>query len=459
MWTRRIPWTRALAAPGSPSARTDARRTAAAGLLALAIIARVVANVASADGALWDFVNIYNTADRVWHHEWTNLYHSLSAINGHPPYGKPQRGFDYIGFPLSALLFGPLGAFRPRTALLAFKLFCAFCFGAGVAVLYRGFVAPAAGERPGAWTLPVVLASLLLFEPAWFLFAIGGQATAVAFLFLALFSRTYVAGNTWLAAACYCAAVLFKPFLAPGLLLVVPAGDWRLLRALVTCFAVAGLISLAAFGLQVHLEWLHMVQRWSTAWAENWWNNAAIFGVLAGFWKYLGDVRYWVTDRTIPPALLAIKAAWTIVTVAAFVVWARVVRSRGPALVTDREELIVLPVLLPLVLSAMVWPHYLVFALVVAAVAVRHWRELPHGARALVLLLVLSGTHMNHWFIAFVGRHVTINTVPEVLAFTVLSASSVLCALALALALRFAGPRPAPPEVVSPEPAALVPAR
>src|SRR5262245_28590466 len=186
----------------------DVRRRSLPRALVALIAVRLLWNIASDEGMSWDFINFYNAGERIVHWRIAELYRAPRPIGG----GEIGPGrLDYVGVPISAILFAPFGGLPGRAALVALKTACALAFGLGLIVVYRY-----GGDRCGSlWSpdvaLTLYLLLILFFEPFWFVFTIGGQATPFIFLLLALLVPLYTEGRAGPAAICLSAAILLKP--------------------------------------------------------------------------------------------------------------------------------------------------------------------------------------------------------------------------------------------------------
>lgn len=399
-------------------------------LLAL-IAARLVISVASGTGYYWDFVNFYNTGSRMYHGEGVDLYHVAAPIAGRPPMGSSR--FEYVGFPLSAYVFAPLGALAPRPALLAFKAACAACFALGLVVLFRHFrLFLGDGWQPDqdlSWCLLLIL----LFEPLWSVFVIGGQATPLVFLLLAVFLRSYTSDRLWLAAACLSAAALIKPFVGVMVVVFVMAGDWQLLLRLAGCVAVEAAASLLLFGWQPHLEWFHIVLKESSRWAVPWWGNCSLLAFFGNFWLYGGRPEFGLPP--VPPMFAGLQVVAKIGLMATFLWLVRSARAAHFSPEEKRNYYVFLAVLFPLFLSTVVWTHYLAFLLIPLLFLLVRYRSLPKYVRVLTVLILISTVRANFWpIMPYMLDAIPVHTVLAKAAVGVYGSGTLILTLILLLA-------------------------
>lgn len=431
----------------------DRRYYVASALLFGLILARLAYLAPSTAGIKWDFVNYYNTGCRVWHGEWASLYRSTEPIAGRPPLGDVKEGqLEYAGFPLSALFFGPLGAFEPQRAIVTYKAACGIAFLVAMALLYTHFFgatragsrsdgrrtavasaegrchedtegvgefrgriqksaptpplpygrgsdtsgsAPAEMHAATPRSLALFLLLALLFEPFWFCFVIGGQSTPMAFLFVVLFLRLYVAGRCAAAAFCFSIAALLKPVLAPAALVLFVAMQWRLLAWTAAIGAVEALLSLAVFGWDAHREWYEVFSRQATRWAVPWWNNASPLAFFANFWLYGPDPQFGLRPK--PQSMAMLLKALKLLLVGLFAWRAWTVRASAVNDAEKRRQLVMLGIVFSLCFTQVSWPHYLVFLLIPIVYVATRYAALPLGGRVLAWLIVLSTFRAEHY--------------------------------------------------------------
>ncbi len=355
-----------------------------------ALALRLAWHLASGAGMYWDFINFYNAGRRLVGGRSAELYAAVDPLFDEPR--LPEGMLSYVGFPISALLFGPLGFFGPRLALFAFKVACSVAAGLGVAVMVRhvrvtalqGWSAPAAQLA--------LCAALVIWEPFWFALTIGGQGTVLAFPLFALAVTLHAERRDWAAGICLALAMLLKPFLAPIGLLIVLVRAWRLLFSVTVSLALLAVASLVLFGWPLHLQWLQAVMQQAARWELPWWINASIATPAITPWvEGISSMR-----PVVPMPVLASRLTVAIRLVAAAVVLARAwtVSRRGDDRDT-REQTLLLGLVLSLCASNVIWSHYLLFVLVPWLVLAARAPRLDRHGQVLVLLLLVSMARAN----------------------------------------------------------------
>lgn len=361
------------------------RRYAQLALVALLAV-RLTWNLASGAGMFWDFINFYGAGRRIFNGDFASLYQAPAPIRDEPPIG-PGR-LDYVGFPISAFVFAPLGGLQPKAALATFKTACALFFGLGLLVLYR-YCRDRFGDLwLGDASSSLYLLLILLFAPIWFVFVIGGQATPLIFMLLAILISAYTAGRLWLSAVCISIGILLKPVLALMALIFLVAGAWPLLARLAACLIAEGALSWLVFGWRPHREWLEMVAQESTRWAIPWWNNSSILGAAATFWIPKDDGQFGLL--TAPPAFGMVQIAFRVLLTLQFVWLIMRARRRDATTADRRQHQVCLAILFPLFFPSVVWPHYLAIVFLPLMVLLGHYARLPRTGRVLVVLTLMT---------------------------------------------------------------------
>jgi hypothetical protein len=343
---------------------------------------RSVRGVISDAGMNWDFANYYNVGARMLCGESENIYRYDSPVCGQAPVLNNRA--EYVGFPLSAYLFTPLGAFSPRTSIAIFKAFCALCYAAGFTLLYLHFARRAASGKRFDLHPIIYLFLILFFEPVWRIFPIGGQATAIAFLLLVLFLQAYTAKRYWLAAIFLSVAGLIKPFLGTVALAFLLARNWQFLAALVAATGVEALLSWFLFGWKSHVEWFKIVLQESSRWAIPWWYHTSIIGILNDVWNYLAH-----PESIWAPMPASLRVAQTICRIALIVVLVYAVRKQRLSDWPEDEKqhyLVCWGIVFALSFPGIVWVHYWAFLLIPLTYLFAQFYALPRSVQALALL-------------------------------------------------------------------------
>ena len=351
---------------------------------------RLAWHLASGAGMYWDFVNFYNAGRRLAEGRWADLYAAADPLFDEPR--LPDGVLTYVGFPISAIFFGPLGFFGPRLALLVFKASCAVAAAVGVGVVVRHLRDTAQEQWSSDTALLVLCAALLVWEPFWFALTVGGQGTVLAFPLFAAAFTLHAERRDVPAGVCLALALLLKPFLAPIGLLIVLARAWRLLGSVVVSGLTLALASVVLFGWPLHVQWMQAVMQESARWEMPWWITASLATPAITPWvEGMSSMR-----AVVPMPLLASRLALAIrlVAMAVVVLRAWTVFRRGDDR-TTREQTLLLGLVLSLCASNVIWSHYLLFVLVPWLVLAARAPRLDRVGQVLVFLLLVSVARAN----------------------------------------------------------------
>ena len=345
-------------------------------ILILLITLRVGVSVCLTAGMGWDFPNYYRVGTLLLNGQEEDLY-QVNVSGG------------IVGFPISSYLFAPLGMFAPRQSLLFFKAQAALLFAAALFLLFRSIQESGIAVQDKGAMLSAFLLSCLFYEPFWFVFAAGGQSTPFAMFLLVIFYRFYLKGQDWWAALCLSGATLIKPVLAPAALIFVFAGDLRLLRNLMVWLSLAAMASVLLLGWPLHREWLELLISTALSELPPWWNNSSVWGVFYSVWsiKHGGSLDA-------PEKMQGVSLGIILILKALITVWmfrlVHVVKTQNLERQEVRHHLVSLAILFALVLSDIVWPHYLAFLFVPLIFLIVAANRLPLSPRALVWLILIS---------------------------------------------------------------------
>jgi hypothetical protein len=186
--------------------------------------------------------------------------------------------------PFIASLFRPFAMLPYAWAYLAWLVFSAALYIAGLAVLFQT-VRLNAEDRKTGFLLALSLTSFLL--ETW----IGGQMSVVVFFIWVLFF--WCLEKQWrFLAGCVLALCLFKPTLVALPALMLLAGRrWRVVGGLATGGIAMAALSVATVGLDGCLAWLRALPMFGNTVAATGqsWNRAKDAGIVAFFEQLLGN--------------------------------------------------------------------------------------------------------------------------------------------------------------------------
>ena len=363
----------------------DIHRRLAIGFTAIIAVAATIGIVVPA-GPGWDFANFYDTGRRVLAWQIADLYDASSLVAG----SSPQGGMAYWGAPLSALLFAPLGLLAPGAALVVFKLLGTAAFFVALWILYRHNRSFVDQSEEAQWRFAATYAgAVLLFQPFWSVYRVGGQTTPIILLLLAVAMIGHIRDRPWLTSGCLVAAVAIKPAFVIALVALSLLGGWRTIRAAAAWGACWGLASVLLLGWQVHLSFLD-VMREGLGNSYSWLYNSSLY-VAADNLKLSASPP--VSPSLVGGAVVLIKLSMLVLL--GWLVWRS--RHRELPAIGRRHFDFLLALTFCLLLSQTVWEHYLALLFPLLAYVVAVSRQFSRGAMALITAI----------FILSIGQNVT----------------------------------------------------
>jgi uncharacterized membrane protein len=355
----------------------------ALGLIVVCVVAALV--IPAGEG--WDFANFYDTGRRVAAGQLRDIYDPTSLIAGAEPQGK----MAFWGAPASAWLYVPLSFLPPDAAMIAFKLIAVLATTAALVLLYRLTREFVEDEPEARARFAVLFAFLvLLFQPFWTIYRVGGQTTPMALLLLVLAMTTYVRERYLAAAVWLVLMVLVKPaFLVIPVFLALVSGR-RFLVSLVGVGAVAALGSIAIFGWPIHREFLEILRRGSEK-PSPWPFNSSVY-IVADAFRTIKDSIPVRGSGGLFPGLL--RVCLKLLVVGTFM--AIMIQSYRESWPPARRRLFnfLMAIAFCLLISQVVWEHYLALLFIPLAFLVAAWHRLDRGAHrhiaAILALCVLQ---------------------------------------------------------------------
>lgn len=361
---------------------------AAAIALSMAIVIAAIAGIAVPAGLGWDFANFYDTGRRVLAGQLVDIYDPTTLIGG----GATQADMAFWGTPLSAFLYVPLAWLGPKAALVAFKLAGTLAFLATLVILFREYRVFEDADRQWRYAARLALI-VLLFQPFWSVYRVGGQTTAFVLLLVTIAMIGHLRGGTWLTAGCLVAAVAIKPAFAflPASLGIL--AGWPLLRALAVCGTAAAAASVAVAGWPLHTVFLTVMREGLQA-SYSWEYNSALY--------VAADALTSNTPQAVDQSLLNQLVTGSRLLVLGLFAWlAWRLRSAELASRARRHLEFLLATALCLAISRTVWEHYLALLFPLIAYVTASARHLSRGAITLAAGIVVLAVFQNVTFTVF----------------------------------------------------------
>lgn len=365
----------------------EATRRLAIGFTAVIALA-AAAGILVPAGSGWDFANFYDTGRRILGWQIADLYDASSLVTG----GAPQGGMSFWGAPLSALLYAPLGWLPPGAALIAFKVVGTAAFFAALWILYRHNLSFVEETLEARWRFAAMYSgAVLLFQPFWSVYRVGGQTTPLVFLLLVVAMIAHIRDRTWLTAGCLVAAVAIKPAFLIAIVALGILGGWRMLLALTAWGVAWGLVSLLLLGWPVHLQFID-VMRDGLRYNYSWLYNSSLYTAAES-----------LKERESTPVSPFVNATVVVVkllmlSLFAWLAWWRRTRTALPA--ARRHFDFLLALTFCLALSQTVWEHYLALLFPLIAYVIASYRQFSRGALALIAVILAFSITQNVTFTA-----------------------------------------------------------
>lgn len=398
---------------GAPRVDGAARYRLAAVVFLFLIGFATLAGILVPAGLGWDFANFYDTGRRAAGWQIADLYDAGSLIGGEQPQGK----LSFWGAPISALFYVPLSLFSAERALLVFKLQnAAACFVALWLVFrkYRGFFE--GDHSPAIWRYAALfLGTILIFQPFWTIYRIGGQTTPTVFLLFTIALFCHAKERFRWAAICIVAALLIKPAFVFVLIPLCLVSGWKFLRETVAVSAASAITSVALLGWDIHVKFLAVMLSGMTN-AYPWLYNSSLF-VTGENLKLMAEPP--VSGPIIGLSAIALKVAIVVL----FVSLLRLARREDWPTVARRQFDFLMSLTFCLMVSQTVWEHYLEILFLPLAYLTAVSQTLSAGARLLLASIFAVSVGQNTVLVMFVDSRFSLDTVPELIAAGLLKSS------------------------------------
>jgi Glycosyltransferase family 87 len=357
-----------------------------AGWVACALIgAIVIYGLLKPWGIGLDFANFYDAGSKAALGEFTGLYDSHALIGGKPPLSN----MAFFSAPITSYLYAPMAMLPPHAALVLFKLVGTASMVVGLVLLYRQSAETATMGDAGLFGLFAVAA--FLFQPFWTIYRVGGQTTPIVFLLLVLAHGLFLRARGTAAALVLAAAVLVKPAFAPLAVLIFVMADNRFRVTAVAVGVVVGTLSLAIFGWPLHADFLDRIAAESSS-ALAPWKNSSPFTWIGAIFTPPGD---YLIAADVPPFLAHGMLALRVATVLALLWTLRWHLARPLAPTARRHAIYVTGLLLIVVLSPVIWAHYLTILFIPVAFLIAGRDALGRGVQIALGIAVAMSLFQN----------------------------------------------------------------
>lgn len=390
------------------------------------ILALVVEGILRPRGLTLDFANFYDAGQKARAGEFTGLYDPFATIAEQPPFGN----MSFFSAPLTSYFYIPLALLPPVLASMLFKLAGTLAQVLGLWLLYRTF-APLAGpaEEDRARFLALFAVAALLFQPFWVIYGVGGQTTPFVFLMLVLAYLALQRGWFGWMAVLMSLVVVIKPAFAPAaiLLFLVLPNRFRLVALI--CGLGFGFGSFWVFGSDLHRQFLALVLGETSGLLAPWRNSSPFSWIEPLF---VQPAEYDAPGH-LPVLVRQIETALRI-GVATLIIISLIRHRRGVLKVpADRHVIFASAMLLAIVLSPVVWAHYLTLLFIPLAALIALRRHLPGVAVALLAIAVVVAVGQNLILLKALIRVIGTDSTGAILALAVLKSLPAVLILMVAL--------------------------
>lgn len=373
-------------------------------LLAIIVLAALVGIVVPA-GLGWDFANFYDTGRRAAALQIADIYKPDTLIAG----VKPQGAMPFWGAPISAFFYAPLSLFSPEVALFLFKFQNTAAYFLALWLLYpqlRRLVEPSPEAQ---WKFSALYAgAILVFQPFWAIYRIGGQSMPTVFLLLTIALVYHTKGRTDVSANSLFLALLIKPGFVFVLLPLCLVSGWKFLRSLAFTSIAVGVVSILLLGWDIHMEFLQvMVQGLKNAYP--WLYNSSLY-VQAENLRLLANPP--VDIRLLAVPMMLVKLAMVLLFGWFYWISRKELWSMAARLHFD----FLMAVTFCLMFSQTVWEHYLtaLFLLLIYLVTVA--RRFSFNALVLLGAIFFTSLMQNIIVVNVLNSHFRFDSIPELIA-------------------------------------------
>ena len=262
----------------------------------------------------------------------------------------------------------------------------------------------------------------LLYQPFWTMYRVGGQTTPLVFLLLVAGLLAYERDRPVPTAVLLLFAVLIKPAFLLVVVLLCAISGWRFLLTTVAVFGAAGLLSIALIGWPLHQEFIQVLLKGSQRPAP-WFFNSSLY-ILADALRPIQDSAPVAGAGGPLPDLL--RTSMKILVLALFA-WLVVVSRReawSPGV--RRQFNFLLAVGFGLLLSQVVWEHYLAVLFLPLAALLAAGTFLSQAARRHLAAIVVFALAQNLILVMFFRAHVPITSTPALVAVSLVKSGTLL---------------------------------
>jgi len=223
---------------------------------------------------------------------------------------------------------------------------------------------------------------LFMISRPFYIAIFFGQITPLAFFLLLLMIRLYLRGRKIATGILLASVFLIK--IPPGLLFLyfLKKKEYKTVIAGIFTYIAAWMLSLAVFGLQLHIDWFNYVIKLNVGTALLGYNNQTIFAFLLRHFKDYNAFNWY------PIPFETIGYCFVVAAIIGVIAWLLKLMSSSTSNSNNISIELSMMICLFLMVFPLVWDHYYLFLIFPYFILIRNYRM--HSSRGQWLLFWLS---------------------------------------------------------------------
>lgn len=324
-------------------------------------------------GLLLDFANFYDAGRKAALSQFNTLYDPFALIGGSAPFGN----MSFVSAPISSFAYIPLSGLEPVLAARIFKIIATVCLFGALILLFFHLSKRFCQKEERVKFFAIFSVCSLFYMPFWQIYWIGGQTTPMVLLLLLIALVLYGKGQAILPAVALVLAVTIKPFLVPGLVLLLILAEARLRLALVVIGCIAATISVLVVGTEPHIAFVHKILSESGQLQAPQLNS----NMLSWIEPLFLSIADYEALKSMPPGLKLMTIALRLLLVGVLIaLYVRLRRTSVPDM-AKRHFLVIVAIFTALIVTPVAWAHYLSFLFIVPMFVFANGAHFPKGAK------------------------------------------------------------------------------
>ena len=332
-------------------------------------------------GLLLDFANFYDAGRKAALGQFDTLYDPFALIGGADPFGN----MSFVSAPISSFAYIPLSGLEPVLAATIFKIIATASLFGALILLFLHLSQRFCDKDDRVKFFAIFSVCSLFYMPFWQIYWIGGQTTPMVLLLLLIALILYGKGQAALPAAVLVLAVAIKPFLAPGLVLLLILAETRLRLALVVIGSVVAAISVLAVGIEPHMAFVRKILSESDQLQAPQLNS----NMLSWIEPLFLSIADYETLKSMPSGLKLMTIALRLLLVGVLIaLYIRLRRASVPGM-AKRHFLFIIAIFTALIVTPVAWAHYLSFLFIVPMFVFANGAHFPKWAKIFAAAMIV----------------------------------------------------------------------